>query len=57
MSLAYNTHALTGKNPSINQAIHTLLMHGLCTLDIRILGSHKIEAINSYVHRNEVTLG
>ena len=38
---AINSHVLTGKNPCINQAIHMLLMHGFCTLHIRILGRHK----------------
>ena len=29
---------LTSKTPCINQAIHVLLMHDFCTLNIRILG-------------------
>ena len=29
------------KPNSINQAFHVLLMHGFCTLHIRILGRHK----------------
>ena len=36
-----NSHVLTGKNPCINQAIHVLLMRGLCTLHMRILGHQK----------------
>ena len=41
VSHAINSHVLTGKNPCINQAIYVLLMHGFCTLHIRILGRHK----------------
>ena len=41
MSHAINSLVLTDKNPCINQAIHVLLMHGFCTLHIRILGRHK----------------
>ena len=37
---AYRT-LLTGKNPCIYQAIHVLLMHGFCSLHIRILGRYK----------------
>ena len=41
VSHAINSDVLTGKTPYINQAIHVLLMHGFCTLHIRILGRHK----------------
>ena len=37
VSHAINNHVLTGKS----HAIHVLLMHGFCTLNIRILGHHK----------------
>ena len=60
VSHSINSHVLTGKNPSINQAIHVLLMHGFYTLHMRILGRHKNDVINSNVHRNErnlVTVG
>ena len=30
-----------------------LLMHGFCTLHIRILGRHKNDVVNRDVHRNE----
>ena len=53
MSQAFNSHVITGKNPWINHAIHVLLMHTLCTLYIRILGSAKIDVINSNMYRNE----
>ena len=53
MSHAINSHVLTGKNPCINQAIYVLLIHGFCTLHIRILGRYKIDVINSSVYRNE----
>ena len=41
MSHAINSHVSTGKNPCINQAMHTLLMGGFCTLNICILDCHK----------------
>ena len=60
LSYAIKSHVLISKNPCINQAVHVLLMNGFCTLHIRILGRHKIDVINSNVHRHErnlVTLG
>ena len=58
VSHGINSHVLTGKNPCINQAIHVLLMHGFCTLliRVRILGHNKNDAINSNVHSNERNL-
>ena len=41
MSHAINDHVLTGKKTCNNEAIHVLLMHGFCSLHIRILGRHK----------------
>ena len=35
-----NSHVLLAI-PCINQAIHVLLMHGFCTLHVRILGLRK----------------
>ena len=55
-----NSHVLTGNSPCINQAIHVLLTHGFCSLNIHILGRHKNYVIINNVHRNEcnlVTLG
>ena len=38
MSLAINSHVLTGTNPCINKAIHVLLMHRFVVLRISIPG-------------------
>ena len=44
--------------PCFNQqkSMYVLLLHGFCTLHIRIPGRHKIDVINSNVHRNERNL-
>ena len=48
MSHIINSHALTGKKPCINNAIHTLLMHDYATFNMLIPG-HRIAAVTRCV--------
>ena len=54
MLQAINSHVLTVKNQCINPAIHLLLMHGFCTLDIRILGHKKIDITVTCIEMNVI---
>ena len=48
MSHVINSRALTGEKPSINKAIHVLLMHGYATFNMLILG-HRIAVVTRCV--------
>ena len=48
MSHVINSRALTGEKPSINNAIHALLMHGYATFNMLIPG-HRIAAVTRCV--------